>query len=136
MNNSNYFEPADFKAYWNIYVDDYANIQDDTNKDVKDMIIEDLEDKGFSKEEIDELVKFEESDCNINSLPSLDTWTKFSCYAISLVNDFSSYDKMCDIIDEDLDKKLNRYEMPNKLGDEPIPNDILNKIYNWNDYLE
>ena len=43
---------------------------------------------------------------------------------------------MCDIIDEDLDKKLNRYEMPNKLGDEPIPNDILNKIYNWKDYLE
>lgn len=104
----------EFKNLWNSYVNDYMMIVFEENRDLfndiedvieseelKASITEDLEDKGFSKEEIEELCE--------NNGGSIDTLYKIIAYIISLYNDYSSKDELIELLEEHPDTDIDNY---------------------------
>ena len=139
------FDFRNFVMLWGCYRDDYCQIidQDATfaNKDIRDeayraklkeFMSADLNDKGFDKDEITELLKMED-----NGIPSINkgAWTHFCAYSLSLIKEYESYDEMCDIIDHEFDIKVERTVIPTSAGETEEKNETLLQIYNWSKEL-
>lgn len=87
-----------YNKFYDNYYEDYTTVgvslefhPDDDFEQIHGMIAEDLDDKGFTEDEIDEI---------LNEKPCLKTQYKFIAYAVSLYHEFYDINELKTLLDE------------------------------------
>lgn len=97
---------TEFKNLWNSYCIEMAATLGDSEetintKEFKDIVINDLEDKGFSKQESELLVA--------ENSGTQETLYKIIAYLLRLYNDFNTKDELVELIKEHYDTNIDNY---------------------------